>query len=247
MARAIERLAAAQVQRQFALLGRAANAIGILQVVDFPVKFQPFAELVPGDQPTSPAAGHIPVADPAAYFAVQADRSSAGRGFDRQIILRSRLDHAAAHRAGGIVDGGLRIGAQRKGHVFVGLGFPSGVMFVGPPFDAQQGLAQPGARGVVLVSGRGNGQLVFELDAIAPDVIHIDVGHLVVGLGRIMVGDPAQVDFPMPVPGRAGIVGNKWGSPCACARVKLAAGTSRSSSGMSLRIRMSVILRESKS
>ena len=55
-----------------------------------------------------------------------------------------------------------------------------------------------------------SGNLIFELDAIAPAVVHVDVGNLVVGLAGIVVGDPAEVDLPVMVAGRAGVVGDKW-------------------------------------
>jgi len=82
-------------------------------------------------------------------------------------------------------------------------------MLVGPPLHAQQRLAQPGARGVVLIRCRSKGQLVFKLDAVSPAVVHVDVGQLVAGVRRIVVADPAQVYLPVTVAGRAGIIGDE--------------------------------------
>ena len=84
-------------------------------------------------------------------------------------------------------------------------------MLVEAPLDARKRLAQVHARGVIGIGGCRQRQLVLELNAIAPTVVQVDVGNLVVGLARIVVGDPAKVDFPVMVAGRTGIVGDEWG------------------------------------
>src|ERR1035437_2441398 len=119
MAVAVEGLAATEVEGQLTLFGRLADAIGVLQVVDFAVKLQALTELMPGNQSTSPAAGHVLVADPAAYFSVEADRAEFGGELDRQIVLRPRFDDAATNSAGGIVDGNLRISPEREIQILV--------------------------------------------------------------------------------------------------------------------------------
>ncbi len=60
----VQRLPPAHIQRQLALLGRVADAVGVLQIVDFAVKFDPLTELVPRNQPAPPAAGNQLVAEP---------------------------------------------------------------------------------------------------------------------------------------------------------------------------------------
>ena len=77
------------------------------------------------------------------------------------------------------------------------------------PLDAGEDSPSPTPVELFGVGAGGQGQFVLELDAIAPAVIHVDVGDLVIRLAGIMVGDPAEVDLPVMIPGRAGVVGNK--------------------------------------
>jgi hypothetical protein len=54
-------------------------------------------------------------------------------------------------------------------------------MLVSLPLAADERFVQPGSRGIVLVGGRGDGQLVLELKTVAPAVVDVEVGQLIVG------------------------------------------------------------------
>ena len=83
------------------------------------------------------------------------------------------------------------------------------MVFEVAPLDARVRFAKPHSRRVVGIGSGGKGQLVFELDAIAPAVVQVDVGNLVVRLAGIVVGDPAKVDLPMMIAGCSRVVGNE--------------------------------------
>lgn len=55
----------------------------------------------------------------------------------------------------------------------------------------------------------GDGELVFELDAVAEAIVDVEVGHLVFTGSGIAVADPAEVNLPMFVTGGFGVVGSK--------------------------------------
>ena len=84
------------------------------------------------------------------------------------------------------------------------------MVLVGPPLDAQQRLTQPGTRGVVRVGGRRNRNLILELKAVAHTIVEIEVRHLIAGVGRIVVRDPAYVYFQVAVARSAGVVCDEW-------------------------------------
>src|ERR1700677_3002276 len=52
-------------------------------------------------------------------------------------------------------------------------------------------------------------QLVLQLNSVAPPVVHIDVGRLVVRVPGIVISVPAKIDLPMLIPRRTWIVGDK--------------------------------------
>jgi hypothetical protein len=85
-------------------------------------------------------------------------------------------------------------------------------MLVESPLHSQQRLPQTSTGNVVFVGVAGNGQLIFQLDAIPQAVVEVEVGRLIVGISWIVVGDEADVDLPMAIARRVGIVGEKWRS-----------------------------------
>ena len=90
------------------------------------------------------------------------------------------------------------------------LGSPAAMMLEVAPLDAKDRLAQPRARGVVLVGSRGQVRREHQLNAVAPAVVDVDVRRLIISqCAGLWCRQPAQVDLPVPVAWRAGVVGNK--------------------------------------
>ena len=70
----------------------------------------------------------------------------------------------------------------------------------------------------------GDGEFVFELNAVAEAVVDVEVGDLIVTGCGVAVADPAEVDLPVFVAGGFGVVGAEgWaalGSGAGCQRIE---------------------------
>src|SRR5271170_2338181 len=170
-------------------------------------------------------------------FTIKPYRANAGVGLERHEKVGAGRHHASANRGGGVVERKLRIDSDAKINdplcgVLAWLdcgGFRrriapdpwiAGMVLVEAYFHTQQTLAKAShdtsghrrrGRCRWLRTGLFNrdGELIFELNAVAEAVIEIEVRHLVSACHRIPVANPAEIDLPVLVAGCLGIVGAK--------------------------------------
>jgi len=115
-------------------------------------------------------------------------------------------------------------GSEEAGAEAVVDGGVAGMMLVEAPLDAEEAFAESaddlawfgwlrwgsGFRwGCRLRAGffDGDGDFVFELDAVAEAVVDVEVGDLVGAGGGVAVADEAEVDLPVLIAGGFGVVG----------------------------------------
>jgi len=55
----------------------------------------------------------------------------------------------------------------------------------------------------------GDGQFIFQLDPVSQTVVEVEIGRLVVGIRRIVIGDKSGINLPMAIARSLGVVGEK--------------------------------------
>jgi len=82
------------------------------------------------------------------------------------------------------------------------------------PFNSYLGVAQTAASETVTVLDR-IGKLDFQLGVISCAIIHVEERQLEVGLMQELFYCEPQVDLPVSIPRRAGVVGDqRWPALC---------------------------------